>query len=115
LRVNATGRFRALLAATILLGAEFLRQTALEWQKLIYHDGLTIATNVFGTTFYGLVGLHASHVLVGASLLLAVLVASLAGAGVRKQERRFELLSWYWHFVDAVWIVVLTVVYGLGQ
>ena len=115
LRANALGRFQLLLAATVVLGFEFLRQTALEWQKLIYHDGLTMATNVFGTTFYALVGLHASHVLIGATLLLLVLVLSLAGARVRAHEHKVELLSWYWHFVDAIWIVVFTVVYGVGR
>lgn len=115
LRANAIGRFKLLLGATVLLGFEFLRQTALEWQKLIYHDGLTISTNVFGTTFYALVGLHASHVLIGASLLLLVLLLSLGGAEIRKYEHKVELLGWYWHFVDAIWVVVFTVVYGLGR
>jgi cytochrome c oxidase subunit 3/cytochrome o ubiquinol oxidase subunit 3 len=115
LRANALGRFKLLLGATVLLGFEFLRQTALEWQKLIYHDGLTISTNVFGTTFYALVGLHASHVLIGATLLLLVLLLSLGGAQVRKYEHKIELLGWYWHFVDAIWVVVFTVVYGVGR
>lgn len=115
LRANALGRFKLLLGATVLLGFEFLRQTALEWQKLIYHDGLTISTNVFGTTFYALVGLHASHVLIGGTLLLLVLLLSLGGAQIRKYEHKIELLGWYWHFVDAIWIVVFTVVYGVGR
>ena len=51
---------------TIVLGAIFLLGTAREWYGLIYHDGLTISTNLFGTTFYSLVGLHAFHVIVGA-------------------------------------------------
>src|SRR5262249_32041323 len=61
------------VAATALLGAEFIRETALEWRRLIAVDHLTVATNVFGTTFYSLVGLHASHVLVGLGLLTVVL------------------------------------------
>jgi cytochrome c oxidase subunit 3 len=115
LRSNALGRFKLLLAATVVLGAEFLRQTAIEWQKLIYHDGLTIATNVFGTTYYALVGLHATHVLIGATLLLLVLLLSLGGARIHAHEKKVELLGWYWHFVDAIWIVVFTVVYGVGR
>jgi cytochrome c oxidase subunit 3/cytochrome o ubiquinol oxidase subunit 3 len=115
LRDNAKGRFQLWLGLTILLGAEFLRQTAVEWNKLINTDHLTIATNVFGTTYYSLVGLHATHVVIGLLLLLLVLLLSFGGAQMHKHERRFEILSWYWHFVDAVWIVVFTVVYVIGR
>src|SRR5580704_14155112 len=56
------GSFTVWLGATIALAAVFLTGTALEWKKLIYQDGLTVSTNLFGTTFYSLVGLHATHV-----------------------------------------------------
>jgi cytochrome c oxidase subunit 3/cytochrome o ubiquinol oxidase subunit 3 len=114
-RADVKGRFQLWLGITVLLGAEFLRQTAIEWNKLINHDHLTIATNVFGTTYYSLVGLHATHVLIGLILLLLVFLLGLSGANMHKYERRFELLSWYWHFVDVVWIVVFTVVYVIGR
>ena len=106
--------FQLWTGATILLGGEFLRQTALEWRHLITVDHLTITTNFFGTTFYSLVGLHASHVVLGLTLLLLVLVLGLRGS-MYGQARRFELLAWYWHFVDAVWVVVFTVVYVIGR
>jgi cytochrome c oxidase subunit 3/cytochrome o ubiquinol oxidase subunit 3 len=115
LRANARGRFQLSLGITILLGAEFLRQTWIEWHKLISVDHLTIATNVFGTTYYSLVGLHATHVVIGLTLLLLVFVLGLSGASLHAHERRVELLSWYWHFVDAVWVVVFTVVYIIGR
>lgn len=108
------GAFKLWLGVTILLGAEFLRQTGIEWYQLIEHDHLTITTNLFGTTFYSLVGLHASHVTIGLMLLLLTFLISLGG-GMKSQARRFEFLSWYWHFVDAVWIVVFTVVYIVGR
>jgi len=114
LRAGALARFKLWMALTIVLGVEFLRQTAIEWNKLIHVDKLTIQTNVFGTTFYSLVGLHASHVVIGLTLLLLVFALSLAGAKVQAQERRIELLGWYWHFVDAVWVVVFTTVYIVG-
>src|SRR5882757_7234754 len=57
--------FTLWLAATISLAAAFLTGTALEWKKLIYQEGFTISTNLFGTTFYSLVGLHATHVVIG--------------------------------------------------
>ena len=103
------------LAATVLLGAIFLSGTALEWQHLIYVDGLTIRTNLFGTTFYSLVGLHASHVIVGPIMLTLALVFSLRGLVTDKHIERLEVLSLYWHFVDAVWVVVFLVVYVLGR
>ena len=115
LRAKAKGRFQLWLGITILLGAEFLRQTGIEWRKLINVDGLTISTNVFGTTYYSLVGLHASHVVIGLTLLLLVFVLGLRGASLDAHERRIELLSWYWHFVDAVWVVVFTVVFVIGR
>ena len=115
LRVKAKSRFQLWLGATVLLGAEFLRQTAIEWHKLITVDGLTISTNVFGSTYYSLVGLHASHVVIGLSLLLVVFLLGIRGASLHLHEHRIELLSWYWHFVDAVWVVVFTVVYIIGR
>ena len=102
------------LFATILLGGAFLGFTAFEWYELIVHHGLTITTNLFGTTYYSLVGFHAAHVAVG--LVLMVLILVLGGLGHVKQEHaeRVDLLSWYWHFVDVVWIAVFTVVYVVG-
>jgi cytochrome c oxidase subunit III len=103
------------LAGTVLLGAIFLWTTAMEWRHLIYDEGLTIKTNLFGTTYYSLVGLHASHVIVGLILLSTTLLFSLAGRLTVAHAERLEVISLYWHFVDAVWIVVFTVVYVLGR
>jgi cytochrome c oxidase subunit 3/cytochrome o ubiquinol oxidase subunit 3 len=103
------------LAATVLLGTIFLAGTAREWHQLIYRDGLTIKTNLFGTTFYSLVGLHATHVVVGLLMLSLALVFSLRGQMTSKHAGRLEVLSLYWHFVDGVWVVVFLVVYVLGR
>jgi cytochrome c oxidase subunit 3/cytochrome o ubiquinol oxidase subunit 3 len=111
-------RFRAFVwwvIGTAALGAEFIRQTALEWRHLITVDHLTISTNLFGTTFYSLVGLHASHVLVGLGLFALVLIVSARGRTMLENARRFQFLAWYWHFVDGVWIVVFSVVYIVGR
>jgi cytochrome c oxidase subunit III len=114
LRASQIQRFTLWTGVTILLGLEFLRNTAVEWRHLINDFHLTITTNLFGTTFYSLVGLHASHVAIGLTLLAIALVLGLRGS-MRGQARRFELLSWYWHFVDAVWVAVFTVVYVIGR
>jgi cytochrome c oxidase subunit III len=107
--------FKLWWIATIALGLEFLAATGMEWHKLIYKDHLTIATNLFGTSYYSLVGLHATHVIVGMLFLLLVMAVTLAGFPIHTQFRRVRFLSWYWHFVDAVWIVVFTVVYVVGR
>ena len=107
--------FVSYVVVTAALGAEFVRQTAREWRHLIVVDHLTIATNVFGTTFYTLVGLHASHVIVGLGLFAIVLVVSVRGRTMLDQARRFQFLAWYLHFVDAVWVVVFSVVYVIGR
>jgi cytochrome c oxidase subunit III len=112
---NNVFRFRLWWAITILLGLEFIHQTAAEWYYLIFEKNLKISTNLFGTSFYMLVGLHASHVIVGLIFLLIVLLVSLRGFPIRTQFRRIRFLSWYWHFVDAVWAVVFTVVYIIGR
>ena len=115
LKRHRLGMFKLWWFATILLGLEFLVSTGLEWKKLIYEDHLLVSTNLFGTTFYSLVGLHASHVIVGMAFLILVMLVSLRGFPIETQERRVKFLSWYWHFVDGIWIVVFTVVYVLGR
>src|ERR1700726_3886170 len=100
---------------TIALGGLFLYGTAQEWHRLIYEHGLTISTNLFGTTYFSLVGLHAFHVTAGLIMLLVVAVLGLCGRVGVKQSGHIEVLSMYWHFVDAVWVVVFTVVYVLGR
>ena len=109
------GAFLLLWLLTITLGALFLYGTGVEWHRLIYEHGLTISTNLFGTTYYSLVGLHASHVIVGLTMLSIVLLFGLAGRVGPEHAARVNVLSMYWHFVDVVWIVVFTVVYVIGR
>ena len=107
--------FSSWWSATILLGAAFLFGTASEWRRLIYQDGLTISTNLFGTTYYSLVGLHGFHVIVGLLLLSLVMAFTMLGRVGQEQAYRVDVLSLYWHFVDAIWVVVFTVVYVIGR
>jgi cytochrome c oxidase subunit 3/cytochrome o ubiquinol oxidase subunit 3 len=115
LRRAKIGSFAAWWFLTIVLGAIFLYGTASEWHRLIYKDGLTITTNLFGTTYYSLVGLHGFHVIVGLLALSSVMAFTLFGAVKQEHAERIDVLSLYWHFVDAVWIVVFTVVYVIGR
>jgi cytochrome c oxidase subunit 3/cytochrome o ubiquinol oxidase subunit 3 len=107
--------FASWWAFTILLGIEFIIGTALEWRKLIFEDGLSIRTNLFGTTFYSLVGLHATHVVVGLIGLSLIMAFTLAGRVEQRHAERIQVFALYWHFVDAVWVVVFTVVYLVGR
>ena len=115
LRSGDVKKFSLWWLATILLGAYFLLGTGREWHRLIHDKGLTIQTNLFGTTFYSLVGLHASHVVVGLLALLIVMGFAAVGRVKSEHAERTHVLGLYWHFVDAVWVVVFTVVYIIGR
>src|SRR5215475_9042634 len=115
LRNGDSKRFSLWWLITVALGAYFLLGTGREWHHLIYDQGFTIQTNLFGTTFYSLVGLHASHVLVGLLALSIVMVFAIAGLVKKEHAERAHVLGLYWHFVDVVWIVVFTVVYIIGR
>jgi cytochrome c oxidase subunit 3 len=99
---------------TMALGAYFVFYSFSEWYELIYHEGLTISVNVFGSTFYSLVGLHLSHVIVGLILLSIIFVLTLLGKIPEDHIEHTEMISWYWHFVDGIWVVVLTLVYFIS-
>jgi cytochrome c oxidase subunit 3/cytochrome o ubiquinol oxidase subunit 3 len=101
--------------ATIVLGAVFLGGTAFEWRELIYRYDLTIGRNLFGTTYYTLVGLHALHVTGGVTIMLIALGLALGRQVTSANRAGVGLVSWYWHFVDGVWVVVFTVVYLVGR
>jgi cytochrome c oxidase subunit 3 len=109
------GRFLRWWAATIVLGVLFLLGTAYEWYGLIHDHGLTISRNLFGTTYYTLVGLHALHVTGGVVVLLTMLGLAAARRVTRVNRGGVGLVSWYWHFVDGVWVVVFAVVYLVGR
>jgi cytochrome c oxidase subunit 3 len=115
LRRGEIGSFARWWTSTIVLGAVFLGGTAREWQHLIADEGLTIRTNLFGTTYYSLVGLHAFHVTAGVIALATVSLFTLFGHVKREQAARVDLVSLYWHFVDVVWIAVFMVVYVVGR
>jgi cytochrome c oxidase subunit 3 len=115
LRKGRIGAFAGWWFLTLALGAAFLLGTALEWRHLIYEKRLTIQTNLFGTTYYSLVGLHAFHVLVGLVGLSTVLLLALFGNVKRQHSQRVDVFALYWHFVDSVWIVVVMVVYVIGR
>src|SRR6266481_100176 len=115
LRNGNTKKFNFWWLVTIVLGAYFLLGTGREWYHLIHDKGLTIQTNLFGTTFYSLVVLHTSHVIIGLLALSIVMAFAITGAVKREHAERLHVLGLYWHFVDVVWVVVFTVVYIIGR
>lgn len=98
------------LFVTIILGAVFIFGQGLEWTGL-FGRGITISSNVFGSTFFTLTGFHGLHVCIGLLMLLMLLGLSFAGDFKGPKSDAVECVSLYWHFVDGVWIVVFSVVY----
>jgi cytochrome c oxidase subunit 3 len=115
LRNGKVGAFGIWWFGTIALGAFFIVETGREWFHLIFDRGLTISTNLFGTTYYSLVGLHAFHVTVGLIGLIIAMILTLFGKVKQEHSERVDVFSLYWHFVDVVWVVVFTVVYVIGR
>lgn len=107
---NDPAGVRRWLLATILLGLIFLIGQGYEYVHL-YADNVTIRRNLWSSTFFTLTGFHGLHVLVG--LIAMSIVARVVGPGPGRPrgESAVEAVSYYWHFVDAVWIVIFPVVY----
>ncbi|MFL5766718.1 MAG: heme-copper oxidase subunit III [Actinomycetota bacterium] len=104
------GRLRVWLLATAMLGMTFIGGQVYEFTSFV-REGLTLHTNLFGTTFFVLTGFHGVHVTVGILMLLSLVALSLAGRLPQDRALTVELVGLYWHFVDIVWIIIFTVVY----
>ncbi|MGY8752623.1 MAG: cytochrome c oxidase subunit 3 [Phycisphaerales bacterium] len=115
LRKGNNTRFLLFMLLTVLLGAWFLVGTAIEWQGLIADKHLALQTNLFGTTYYTLVGFHAFHVTFGVLALFFIWCCGVFGWIQKHHHQNIEYVSWYWHFVDVVWIAVFLVVYVIGR
>ncbi len=103
-------RMRLWLLATALLGMTFVGGQVYEF-TVFYDEGLSITTNLFGTTFYVLTGFHGVHVTVGILMLLSLVGFSVADRLPDDAAFPVEMVGLYWHFVDIVWIIIFTVVY----
>ncbi len=101
---------RRWLLATLLLGLVFLGGQAYEF-GLLYEQGVTLSSNLFGASFFTLTGFHGAHVTVGVISILFVLLRAVAGGVTKENHLAVELVGLYWHFVDIVWIIIFTVVY----
>jgi cytochrome c oxidase subunit III len=115
LRRDRHKAFLLLWGLTIALGALFLVGTMWEWSDLIGKWGLTISRNLFGTSYFTLVGFHAFHVTIGVVVMSIVFGLALKGQITVNNQMAVEVVSWYWHFVDAVWLLVFVLVYLAGR
>lgn len=115
MRKGRMGAFMFWWALTVVCGAEFLVGTGMEWYGLIVDNGVWMGTNLFGSCFFTLVGFHAFHVTMGLLVLTMILVLALLGRLHPRTIDKVDLVSWYWHFVDGIWIVVFLVVYIFGN
>lgn len=107
-------RFRIWLAATALFGLTFISGQVYEFTHF-YRDGLKLSTNLFGSSFFTLTGIHGAHVTIGIIWLLTLLARSSQGRLTRENSEAVEVAGLYWHFVDVVWIVLFTVIYLVPQ
>ena len=98
------------LGATAVLGATFLGFQAYEFTSFV-HEGLTIRTNLFGSSFFTLTGFHGAHVTAGVIWLLSLLAIDFKRGLKPSDALAVDLAALYWHFVDVVWIVIFTLVY----
>lgn len=101
------------LIVTILLGCIFEGLQAHEYMFAYEKLNLTLASGIYGTTFFTLTGLHAMHVSIGVIMLTIMLIRSLRGHFLPEHHFAFEAVSWYWHFVDVVWLFLFIFVYWI--
>jgi len=100
------------LMVTAVFGLIFLGFQAYEFTHFV-HEGLTIQSNVFGSSFFVLTGFHGVHVSVGVLWLLSLWILTLRGKIGKENALNVEIAGLYWHFVDVVWIVIFTLIYLL--
>lgn len=99
--------------ATILLGITFLICQGLEYHEAYMEKGLTLGSGIYGTTFFMLTGFHGLHVTIGTIGLCVILYRMFIRDFNPHNHFAFEAVSWYWHFVDVVWLLLFVFVYWL--
>ncbi len=113
LKADHRGRLKVWLFATIVLGFCFLGFQAYEYLHAYSALNLKLSTGVYGSTFFMLTGFHGAHVTIGAIMLSVMLARILRGHFTPDHHFAFEAASWYWHFVDVVWLLLFVLVYWL--
>ena len=101
------------LALTVALGLFFISMQAHEYYLAYTEYKLTLKSGIYGSTFYLLTGLHAMHVTMGVIMLTTILMRCIRGHFLPEHHFAFEAVSWYWHFVDVVWLFLFIFVYWI--
>jgi cytochrome c oxidase subunit 3 len=114
LKHDNRSRFNLFLGITVALGLAFIYVQYVEYYEAYAHMGLTLESGIYGTTFFMLTGFHGFHVCLGTFMLLIQLIRGLRGHFKADDQFGFEASSWYWHFVDVVWVGLFIYVYVLG-
>jgi cytochrome c oxidase subunit 3 len=99
------------LTITLLFGITFLVGQGYDYYSLAVHEGLVLRSGVFGSTFYTLTGFHGAHVFGGAAFISIVLLRARSGQFTARHHDTVEMASYYWHFVDVVWIGLFSTIY----
>ena len=113
LKANKRGLLIGWMIVTVALGLSFLALQASEYYEAYHHLGLTLGTGVYGATFFMLTGFHGAHVTIGAIILTVVTIRCIRGHFTPENHFALEAASWYWHFVDTVWVGLFIFVYVL--
>ncbi len=113
LKANNRGQLNLSMFLTIALGITFLTFQAIEYHHAFTELGLNLAMGAYGATFFMLTGFHGLHVTIGTIMLIVILVRCLRGHFTPEHHFAFEAVSWYWHFVDVVWLLLFVLVYWL--
>jgi cytochrome c oxidase subunit 3 len=111
LKKNHRAPLQIWLAITVALGATFLTLQVVEYMHAYEELGLSLGSGIYGSTFFMLTGFHGAHVTMGTIMLLVMLLRCFRGHFTPDNHFAFEAASWYWHFVDVVWLFLFTFVY----
>ncbi|HEV7986075.1 MAG TPA: cytochrome c oxidase subunit 3, partial [Steroidobacteraceae bacterium] len=113
LRAGHRGALKFWLALTFILGFSFVAVQVHEYGEAYRELGLRLSTGIYGSTFFMLTGFHGLHVTIGAIMLTVIWLRTLKGHFTPNRHFAFEAVSWYWHFVDVVWLGLFIFVYWL--
>jgi cytochrome c oxidase subunit 3 len=113
LKNNRRSQLNIFLMITILLGFTFLSLQVYEYTEAYTHFNLTLRSGIYGSIFFMLTGFHAAHVTIGLTMLVVILIRCLKGHFLPDHDFGFEAVSWYWHFVDVIWLFLFIFVYWL--
>ena len=111
LKKNSRGPLKIWLGLTVFLGSVFLVLQVVEYVEAYHELGLTMSSGIYGSTFFMLTGFHGAHVTLGTIMLAVMLIRTMRGHFTADDHFAFEASSWYWHFVDVVWLGLFTFVY----